>query len=159
MRKITKRTAVIVTAAAVVAGAAGAAFAAWTLNSSVDASTTAGSATPLTVTGVQIVGVLVPGSINSVTFTARNTNTFPVAISNITYSDVTTDKDACSPGNLQQISSASLPTDLALATAGVSGDVKTITYANSLRLKPDPDDGCQGAKFSFKVNLAVASNS
>jgi hypothetical protein len=158
MRKITKRSAVIVATAAVVAGAAGAAFAAWTLNSSVDASTKAGHASQLTVTDVQILGTLVPGSTSSVKFTARNTNSFPVAISNIAYSDVTTDNGDCAPSNLQQISGAALPTDLALATAGQPGDFKTITFANSLRLKPDPDNACQDAKFTFKVNLTVASN-
>ena len=161
MRKITKRSAAIITATVVAVGGAGAAWAAWSLNSSTSAEATAGTAAPLTVTGVTITGTLVPGSVNGVTFNARNTNSFPVQISNIVYNTVTTDKADCSPGNLQQISAAALPApaDLTLAEAGTSGDNKVITYANSLRLKSNPDNGCQGAKFSFKVNLTVASNS
>jgi len=162
MRKITKRSVAIITATVVAVGGAGAAWAAWSLNSSTSAEATAGTAAPLTVTGVTITGTLVPGSVGGVTFNARNTNSFPVQISNITYADITTDKSGdCPANNLQQVDNAPLPAAaaLTLAAAGSSGDNKAIAYPGSLRLKPNPDNGCQGAKFSFKVNLTVASNS
>jgi hypothetical protein len=163
MRKITKRSAIIATAAVVAVGGAGAAFAAWSLNGSGDASTTAGSASPLTVSGVQVVGTLVPGSKASVQFTAQNPNSFPVKISGIQYSDVVVTgagMTGCPTNNLQQVglTDAPLPTDLALPASPAGGSTKTITYANSVRLKANPDNGCQNATFSFKVNLTVASD-
>jgi hypothetical protein len=161
MRKITKRSAAVVTAAVVAVGGAGAAWAAWSLNSSHETTATAGEATPLDVTNLQIVGTLLPGSTSSVKFTAHNSNSFPVQISNISYSDVSTSTAACPAYNLQQVplADAPLPTDLGLAADPAGGSTKTFTYANSLRLKPNPDNGCQKATFTFKVNLTVASTS
>jgi hypothetical protein len=161
MRKITKRSAVIGTVAVVAVGGAGAAFAAWSLSSSEDVSSTAGSAAPLVVSSKSVVGTLVPGSINSVQFFAHNPNDFPVKISNITYSDVSTDSghSGCGGGNLQQISGATLPGNVDFSKAGDAGDNQTINYANSIRLIPDPASACQGAQFTFKINLTVASTS
>ena len=162
MRKITKRSAAVITAAVVAVGGAGAAWAAWSLNSAVDASSTAGSAAPLSVTGVQVVGTLLPGSTNAVSFTAKNPNNFPVKITGISYGNVTATNGnsgaACSPSNLQSIAGAALPGNLEFNPVNVSGDTQTIVYNNSVRLQPNPDDACQGSTFSFKVNLTVVSN-
>jgi hypothetical protein len=158
MRKITKRSAVIVTAAVVAVGGAGAAFAAWSLNSSKDASTVAGKATPLNVTNLQIAGTLVPGTPVSVKFDAANPNSFPVAVSNITFSDIrTSNPSACPANNLVPNPDATLPTGMSFGASGSETASKNITYANALQLKADPDDACQNATFAFKVNLVVAS--
>ena len=83
MRKITKRSAIIASAAVVVVGGAGAAFAAWSLNSSETVTSTAESASPLVVSGQTLVGTLYPGSINGVQFNAHNPNKFPVKVTGI----------------------------------------------------------------------------
>jgi hypothetical protein len=153
MRKITKRTAVVAAAVAVAVGGAGAAFATWGLNSSYNATTTAGSAVPLQVSGLQIVGTLVPGTPVSVKFNAKNTNTFAVTISKATFSEVhTLDETKCAPGNL-------VAPDASLGLSFAGNETKNdITLTNALNLKQNPDDGCQKAQFSFKINLVVASN-
>ena len=158
MRKITKRSLAIGTAVVVAVGGAGAAFAAWSLNSTHGTSTAAGSASPLTVSNLVIDGTLVPGTPVSVKFSAHNPNSFPVKVSAITFSDVRTSTDACSPSNLITNPSATLPTNLTFAKAGAGGDSQDINYVNVLQLKTDPQDGCQKATFAFNVNLAVASS-
>jgi hypothetical protein len=162
MRKITKRSAVIAAAVAVAVGGAGAAFAVWSLDTTADATTTAGTASQLGVSAVSVVGTLIPGSKGSVQFTAHNGNSFPVKITNIQFTDVTTSGGigACPANNLEQIpvATAPLPTDLTLAANPAGGNTKTFTYADSVRLKASPDNGCQGATFAFKVRLTVVSD-
>lgn len=154
MRKITKRSAVFLTAAVVAVGGAGAAFAAWTLNTSKEASAVAGSAKQLNVSTPTIVGTLVPGSPVSVQFNAQNPNSFPVKVSNITFSEIHTgDETACPPSNL-------VAPDLTSTLAFAGNETKNgINLANALSLKTNADNGCQGATFTFKVNLVVASDS
>ncbi|WP_297601896.1 hypothetical protein [Mycobacterium sp.] len=153
MRKFTKRSAVIAAVAAVAVGGAGAAYATWSLNSSDQAQTVAGSATRLEVTGLTIVGTLVPGTPASVKFTAKNSNGFPVTVSKVSFSDVhTSDETNCPTNNL-------VAPDVAANLGFGAGETKSdITFANAVRLKTNPDNGCQSATFAFKVNLTVASN-
>jgi hypothetical protein len=162
MRKITKRSAVVAAAVVVAVGGAGTAFAVWSLDTTADATATAGAAGKLDVTDVAVVGTLIPGNKGSVQFTAHNGNSFPVKITGIQYTDVVTvgGIGPCTPGNLEQIpvATAPLPADLTLAANPAGGNTKTFSYANSLRLKASPDDGCQNAQFKFKVRLTVVSD-
>jgi hypothetical protein len=158
MRKITKRSAAIIAASAVAVGGAGAAWAAWSLNTEKSATVTTGEVAALEVSTPTVVSPLVPGVKSDVTFTVKNHNNFPVQISNVSYGSISTNKSGCPSNNLQQVADAAQPTaGTLLQPAGVSGDTQVITFVKSLRLKPNPDDACQAAQFDFKVVLAAAS--
>jgi hypothetical protein len=153
MRKFTKRSAVIAAVAAVAVGGAGAAYATWSLNSSDDASTVAGSATRLEVSSLQIVGTLAPGNAAAVRFTAKNPNSFPVTVSKVSFSEIHTSNETACPTN--NLVAPDVPTTISFATS----ETKTgLIFNNALSLKTNPDNGCQSATFAFKVNLTVASN-
>ncbi|WP_052720983.1 hypothetical protein [Actinoplanes rectilineatus] len=162
MSKTTKRSVAVVTAAVVAVGGAGAAFAAWLLQGEGSASAASGQAAELVVTpNTTSTTALVPGGTADVKFEVANPNTFPVAVTDITFSDFSSNKAGCGAGDIAFVDAA-LPagaTDLVVPakTAGGNG-TKTIEYAGSLRMLPNAADECQGAVFSFKVALAARSN-
>lgn len=156
MRKFTKRTTVVAAVAAVAVAGAGAAYAAWSLNSSHATSAVAGHANPITVTNLGIDGTLLPGAPVSVKFDAANSNTFPVKITAINFSNIHTSSADCSPANLVRNPDAALPaaTDLAFDASAN----RTITFTNALKLIPDAQSACQNATFAFNVDLVAQSN-
>jgi hypothetical protein len=153
MRKITKRSAAIIAASVIAIGGAGAAWAAWTFSGTGNASVSAATATPLTVTGETVAGPMVPGTAVNVSFTVKNPNSFPVLINSITYGTFTSTTPGCA-GQLEQVVGAALPVSRDLA----AGAEKNYTYAGSLKLVDNPDTNCQGAAYGFKVVLGATSD-
>lgn len=104
------------------------------------------------VNGLQIVGTLVPGTPVAVSFSAKNPNSFPVVVSKVSFSEIHTSNETTCPTN--NLVAPDLVTNIGFAAS----ETKPLNFANALRLKTNPDDGCQNANFAFKVNLTAASN-
>ncbi|MEU4618915.1 hypothetical protein AB0G04_02890 [Actinoplanes sp. NPDC023801] len=174
MRKFTKRSAAIATAAVVAVGGAGAAYAAWLLSGSGAGAATASTAQGLTIKDLDGDGVandvavspaFFPGSTNDVAFTVENPNPFPVRITGI---NLTVNNGAlaagvtgtCTGSNVAVNSAAALPTGAALVVPPKSGGnngTKAITYTGALSMIEDAADACQGATFPITVALAAQS--
>ncbi|GGL04676.1 hypothetical protein [Mangrovihabitans endophyticus] len=163
MRKLTKRSTAIAASVAVAVGAAGVAWAAWSLTGSGDAQAKADTVKSLKVTSAGLPpGGLTPGNATAVLLTVENKNPFPVRITSITLSSLKSGKSGCEAGdNVDIVNSAPLPTDAAKVTvpAGTEENPATakITWDGPLKMRPDPANACQGAPFSFNVNLNAIS--
>jgi hypothetical protein len=152
MRKITKRSAAVI-AATVVAIGGGAAWAAWSISGKGSASAASGTAVPLTVISEPTVDVLLPGSQSDVTFKVKNTNSFPVTITSMTYGAFTSSPNTGCAGHIEQVAGAALPGSLDLA----ADQEKTYVYADSLKLIDDVSNDCQGQSFTFDVVVGASS--
>lgn len=162
MRKLTKRSTAIAATTVVALGAAGAAWAAWSLTGSGNAEAQAGSVVALKVTSAGLpAGGLTPGNPTTVLLTVENRNRFPVRITSIELSNLKSDKGGCEAGdNVDVVNRAPLPGATAV-TVPAGSDAKPATlkvaWEGPLRMKADPADACQGAPFTFTVNLDAVS--
>jgi hypothetical protein len=156
MRKITKRSAAVVTAVVVAVGGGAAAWAAWSVSQSSTAEATTGSAVPVTVESSTIVGGLVPGSQASVKVGLRNTNAFAVSVNNVRITGISTTKSGCANSNFQFTNPTSF-TAVPLANAGVAGDTTEVTLENAVRLRANPDNACQAATITVAYTVDAAS--
>lgn len=162
MRKFTKRSVAIATAAVVAVGGAGAAYAAWLLSGDGTTTATAGTADSLQVTNVSVAPAFGPGSKNNLTFTVTNPNSFPVLITGINIPTITNkvDDKVCEDDNVV-FNTGAQPTDtsvLALAPTGAGGSSTTITYKDALSMVADAQDGCQGLAFDLGIKVDARSN-
>jgi hypothetical protein len=158
MRKITKRSAAVLVAAAVAVGGAGAAYAAWFSKGTASASGTAGSLKPLVVSAAKVVGdPLVPGSKAGVEFKVKNENSFPVSPRLLSLSGFTSDAKTCDASStFAQVPNAPVPS--AITNAKIDqGKEATFVWPNAIQLTNDPDDDCQGQKFFFLLSVSSAS--
>jgi hypothetical protein len=153
MRKITKRSAAVITAAVVAVGGGAAAWAAWSVSGSATASASAGSAAPVGVVNAQLTGPLVPGAGTGVQFKVTNTNPFKVRVTGASLSDFATTQTGCNADNFEAIAGAAFTPFNLEANAGEH----TYTWANSIKLKANPDNACQGAPITFKVSVNAES--
>lgn len=158
MRKFTKRSAALVTAGVVAVGAAGAAYAAWSLTGSGKATATAGTVVALEVSGASTTP-LVPGSTADVTLTVVNKNTFPVIVKGIDFSGITSDKDGCGAKDLVY-AKAPIPTSIVIAAAASESKpaTKTFAYPASLKMSANPAEACKLAKFTFETDVSAESH-
>jgi hypothetical protein len=152
MRKITKRSIAITTAAVVAVGGGAAAWAAWSVSSSATASAQAGSAVPVQIVNAVLTGPLIPGPGTGVRFRVENTNPFAVNVSAATLTQFATTKSGCGSGNFQA-GEGTFPGPLAIP----AGNGADITWDNAVKLKANPDNDCQGAPLTFSVNVTAAS--
>ncbi len=162
MRQLTKRSTAIAATTVVALGAAGAAWAAWSLTGSGNAQAQAGSVVALKVSSAGLpAGGLTPGNPTTVLLTVENRNRFPVRITRIALSDLETRKQGCDAGdNVDVVNSAPLPAAAAVTVPAGSEDKPAtlkVAWEGPLRMKADPADACQGAPFSFTVNLDAVS--
>jgi hypothetical protein len=170
MRKFTKRSAAIATAAVVAVGGAGAAYAAWFLGGSGAGAATASTAQNLTIKDVNDPGnaddvtvtpAFFPGSTNNVGFTVENPNPFPVKITTITLTvGNSTNNSLCAGTNVTVNGSAQLPAPVDLVVppkAGTVNGFKAINYVGALSMIEDANDACQGAVLPISVALTAAS--
>ncbi|BEL11438.1 hypothetical protein Q0Z83_096290 [Actinoplanes sichuanensis] len=170
MRKFTKRSAAIATAAVVAVGGAGAAYAAWLLSGGGSGAATAGTAQGLTIKDlngnhvaddVAVSPAFFPGSTNGVAFTVENPNPFPVRITGIvlTVGD-STNESGCKANNIEVNSGAQLPAAATLVVPAKQGSVNgssAISYAGALSMVENASDDCQAA--AFPITVALAANS
>jgi hypothetical protein len=170
MRKFTKRSAAIATAAVVAVGGAGAAYAAWLLSGSGAGAATASTAQGLTIKDlngntladdVSVSPAFFPGSTNDVGFTVENPNPFPVRITGIVLTvGASTNEPNCVAGNVTVNSSAALPIASSLvvpAKVGAVNGSSAISYAGALSMIENAHDDCQGA--TFPISVALSANS
>jgi hypothetical protein len=159
MRKLTRRTSAIAATVAVGLAAAGAAWAAWNLTGSGTASAQAGSVVNLEVTsaGLDATG-LTPGNPTAVHLTIKNENKFPVKITNIDLTNLSSSSSGCvATDNVTINNDAALPADTVIPAAVNGAVTKDIVWSGPLVMKPDPADACQNAPFSFNVHLDAVS--
>ncbi|MFC3991828.1 hypothetical protein [Actinoplanes siamensis] len=155
---MTKRSAVVASAVAAAVAGAGAAFAAWTLSGTGSASASAGSVQTLTVGSVSSTA-LVPNNKADVTIHVANPNKFPVQITGIEFSDISTTATGCDAGSVTFVAGAPLPapTTLVLGADGTATDEKDILYPASLQMDNTATDECKNATFTFHVDLDALS--
>ncbi|HWS38188.1 MAG TPA: hypothetical protein VN408_36310 [Actinoplanes sp.] len=164
MRKFTKRSAALVTAG-VVAVSGGAAYAAWFLGGGGSgAASAAGSVNlilinnPSTTENVTVTPAFFPGSTNSVKFTVKNPNPFPVRITDVDLVvGTSTNKPACLGTNVTVNSAAPLPTGTNDLIVQPNNGTKSITYTGALSMDNNSDPSCDGASFPITVSLTANS--
>ncbi|GAA0802942.1 hypothetical protein [Spirilliplanes yamanashiensis] len=154
MGKFTKRSVATVAAAVVVIGGAGAAYAAWNVNSTADVTVTAGQAAQVTVTASPVSG-LVPGASAPVTVKISNTNQFNVEITDIT-GPVITVKDGgdCDSSESGIVVTQKLPKPIVL---GKGMAEKTIPISDVVKMTNASANECQGKEFNLRFTLVGAS--
>jgi len=163
MRKLSKRFTTIAVTTLVVVGAAGVAWAAWTLSGDGDAQAKAGSVIALKVTSAGLApGGLSPGNTTAVLLTIQNKNPFPVRVTTIRLSKLASVVSGCgADANVDIVNTAPLPADPAKVTipAGTEDTPASaqVTWDGPLRMKADAADACQGAPFTFNVSLDAIS--
>jgi hypothetical protein len=162
MRQVTKRSTAIVVSSVVAVGAAGAAWAAWTLTGSGNAEARAGSVVALKVTSAGLPpGGLTPGNPTAVRLTVENRNRFPVRITSIELSRLSSPKPGCAAGdNVDVVNTAPLPPAADVTVPAGSAEAPAtakITWDGPLQMKADPANECQGAPFTFDVRLDAVS--
>jgi hypothetical protein len=162
MRKITKRSAAIITAAVVAVGGAGAAWAVWGVSGVGNATASAGSVEPLGVGEVITLNptAFFPGSQHSVTFTVTNPNPFPVEITGISISDIDSgaaDETNCPDNSVVGLTGATPADEAALEIPANTTTPQTVTYNNAIRMIAAAANGCKTVPFTFKVNVQAGS--
>jgi len=163
MRKLSKRFTTITVTTLVIVGAAGVAWAAWTLSGAGDAQAKAGSVIALKVTSAGLpAGGLSPGNTTAVLLTVQNKNPFPVRITGIRLSKLSSTAAGCdADANVTIVNTAPLPTDAAKVTVPAGSEdtpaSAKITWDGPLRMLADPANECQGAPFTFNVSLDAIS--
>ncbi|WP_067508239.1 hypothetical protein [Actinoplanes sp. TFC3] len=159
MRKFSKRSAAAGGTGLVVLGVAGAAWAAWNLSGSGTAKAQAGTAVTLKVTGAGLSAGLTPGNATTVLLTVENRNAFPVRITDVDLAQLTSPTPGCdAAANVKVVDDAPLPDDATVPAGSTAAPASgRIAWAGALRMAADADDACQGAVFTFNVELAAVS--
>jgi hypothetical protein len=154
MRRITKRSLAIGTAVVVAVGGGAAAWATWTTNGTAQATVQSGSAVPVSVTEVALIGSLIPGHPAGVSFKIANPNGFGVHVSGATLSGFSTSKSGCSNSNFQAVEDAPFtPFDMT-----ANANPAPVNWANSIKLAASPNNACQDAPVTFTVTVNAESN-
>ncbi|GGJ97292.1 hypothetical protein GCM10010123_29130 [Pilimelia anulata] len=153
--KITKRSAVVASAAAAtLAIVGGVAFAAWYEEGTGTASTTAAELQPIVVEGAVIsTPALKPGATRDFVLTLNNPNADALTIAGIALNpSVSATPSACNAGDVSLNTSAPLSrTDL----PGNQTVTVTMTGAVSMVAPATADNDCQGATFSIPVKVTA----
>jgi hypothetical protein len=150
MRKISKRAAVIATTATLALGG-GVAYAAWLVNGSGAATaTSASTVASLTTDALTVSGGLYPGAVRNVQVVVRNSNEFPVEITNISDTGeltVNPSTPACASSNVFFTPTAYPDGVIVPATGGLA-------MQGTVSMRSDAPEACKGK--AFGVNLAIA---
>jgi len=151
MRKLNKKVAAGVAAAAIVAVGAGTAYAYWTTTGSGSGSATNGTSNGTIVLHSQFAAGLTPGATEDVTYTADNANSSSLYVGTVT---PTVSIDAahaagCSAADLA-ISPLVANKTVPASTSGYALGTNTIAFTDTAANQ----DGCKGAT----VTLTLASN-
>jgi hypothetical protein len=157
--KLSRRRAVIVLLA-LAAFLATAAVAAWTVSSSGNAYSKAGTASPVTLSDASgsTTGDLYPGGTGSVKLRVANPNPFAVRITAVSLTSggtITSDSSACNSGGTGVTFSnqSGLALDLA-----ANASATTFTLAGAASMSNGSDNSCQGAVFTIPVDVTAASH-
>jgi hypothetical protein len=151
MGKMTKRSVAIAAAAVVAVGGAGAAYAAWNVDSTANVTVTAGNAAQVAVTATNVTD-LYPGASKPVTVTIANPNKFRVKITQITGPVITVNGDAggCTGNNSGITVTQTLSTPIVLSE---NSGAQTFTIPNVITMNNNSNTACQGKAFNFAFTL------
>ncbi|WP_410671670.1 LEA type 2 family protein [Amycolatopsis sp. cmx-4-68] len=148
MRKISKRSAVVLGAAGVVL-VAGVAYAAWTSTGSGSGAVTSTTSASSTI-GSDTTGTpLYPGAAKTFTVTVTNPNAYPVVVNSISAGSSAVTGD-CAAG---AVTSAAVSNPTGTIAAGGTG-----VYTLTATMAKDAADACQGKTFTLPLTATLSSN-
>jgi hypothetical protein len=160
MRKFTKRSAAIATAAAVVIGGAGAAYA-WTIGSGTGSANAKAATTQNLVIApaATVDDELYPGHSSSLTLSVSNKNKYVVKVDKVTIGAITDLPAGCSAGDFTIDSGTGTPTvftftakDVAAGDGTNAGAATSITVPNAVTMKDTAAQECVNAAFKVAVD-------
>ncbi len=150
--RFTPKTVVVGTMAAVVLGAAGVGYAAWSVSASGSSQATSGTPVAGVVTTATPTSSLYPGGSTGLFFTVTNPNSFPVTYTAQSYGTITVDDATACPATNVTVNNTAVSISLAAgATSTVQSPASAITMSSSA------GDGCQGRTFTVATTLTGAS--
>ena len=152
MRKFTKRSAAVITAAVVAVGGAGAAWAAWSLTGAGSATAKAATVLPLKANSVDVDGQLSPGVASNVQFNLVNENKFPAKLTKVSITNIASSSDTCAATNVVAQDFA-LPAETTVGPVGTTTATRSITLPNAIKMISTAGDGCKGASFTVSLSL------
>ncbi|GAB3158146.1 hypothetical protein [Amycolatopsis sp. NPDC004378] len=149
MRKISKRSAVVLgaTGALVVAGVA---YAAWTSSGSGTGSVTSTTSVDSAISPATSGSALYPGASTDFTVTVSNPNDYPVVVTSISGGSSALVNGTCAAGTVTS--------DAATAPAGTIAAHGTGTYTLHAHMSGTADDACKSQTFSLPLTATLASN-
>lgn len=148
MRKISKRTAVVLGAAGVVL-VAGVAYAAWTSTGSGTGSVASTTSASSTISPAGGGALLYPGGGTDFTVTVNNPNDYPVKV------------DSISAGSSNTVNGCAAGTVTSPAVAAPSGTIAahgTGTYTLHATMSATATDECKSQPFVLPLTAAISSN-
>jgi hypothetical protein len=148
MRKISKRSAIVLGAAGVVV-VAGVAYAAWSSTGSGSGSVSSTTSVNSAITSASSGSALYPGSGTDFTVTIDNPNDYPVVVTGI------------SAGSSNLVGSCAAGTVTSPASTSTSGTIAakgTRTYTLHATMNADAADACKGQTFVLPLTATLASN-
>jgi hypothetical protein len=163
MRKVNRRTKVILTVAAVAAVVvnAGVAWAYWRLTGSGTGIAKAGSAIELNVSGVSDdKKPLYPGGKSNLTVTIANDNSFPIKITTLSPGKGSTTADSEHRNAGCRTTGVVVSKDVhEVSWAVPKNTIGVFTLADAIEMSNASDTACQGATFTIPVQAAGTSSS
>lgn len=150
MRKISKRSAVVLGAAGVVA-VAGVAYAAWSSSGSGSGSVTSTTSINSTISPANSGTALYPGGGTDFTVTVDNPNSYPVVVTSISAGSSGLVNGACAAGTVTS-AAVTAPPNTTIAAHG------TGTYTLHAQMAGNADDSCKSQTFTLPLTATLASN-
>ena len=149
MRRISKRTAVVLGAAGTVL-VAGVAYAAWTSTGSGTGSVASTTSVNSTIDPASGGSLLYPGGGTDFTVTVNNPNSYPVKVDSISTGSSVLINTSCAAGSVY--SDALSPVPNAAIPAGGSA-----SYTLHAHMIANPDNACKEQPFSLTLTAALSS--
>jgi hypothetical protein len=141
-------------------GVGGVAWAAWGVHGSGSTQTKAGTAVPLAVISASIAPatLLYPGGTADLLVRIRNDNQFPVTVGSVTRTSKAITTDAAHPGCPGSVLDTTEDDDtFTLNEHFGTGEDRTLTIPNAMRMDASAGNACQGARFSIPISVAGVS--
>jgi P pilus assembly chaperone PapD len=136
-----------------VAVAANVAFAAWTADGTGSGSAKAISSAAVTTVSATPTAALYPGGSADLAITIKNTNSYPVRVSQINGNGSITSTTACDVNNGVSFTNQTGTWDVPANSTGT-----TVTLSGAVHMSNISVDACQNATFTVPVSLVAASN-
>ncbi len=151
-----RRLATVVGIAAPVLLLANLAYAAWSVSGTQTVARGAGADVLLEVTDVSPATLLYPAGVADIAVTVKNTNSFNITVTSVTFGAVTTSGGVggCTTAN----SLVTFTDDTGLTEPIASGATVTITLPGAAAMGVDSDDTCKNATFSALATVTGASS-
>jgi hypothetical protein len=149
MRKISKRTAVVLGAAGVVV-VAGVAYAAWTSTGSGSGEVTSTTSANSTITKTSDGTALYPGGGTDFTVTISNPNSYPVVVNSISAGSSNLTAGGCAAGTVTSPAVSNPTGTIAAGGAGV--------YTLHATMSATATDECKSQTFTLPLTATLSSN-